>query len=40
MNLNWFDTHCHLDTEHNPEGPDAALGSASLALSFTGQVSR
>ncbi len=31
MNLNWFDTHCHLDTEHNPEGPDAALARAREA---------
>jgi TatD DNase family protein len=29
--MNWFDTHCHLDTEHNPEGPDAALTRAREA---------
>ncbi len=26
--MTWFDTHCHLDSEHNPDGPDAALGRA------------
>jgi TatD DNase family protein len=26
--MNWFDTHCHLDTEHNPGGPDSALERA------------
>jgi TatD DNase family protein len=29
--MNWFDTHCHLDTEHNPDGPDAALQRARSA---------
>ena len=29
--MNWFDSHCHLDTEHNPEGPDAALARAREA---------
>jgi len=29
--MTWFDTHCHLDHEHNPEGPDAALERARQA---------
>jgi TatD DNase family protein len=29
--MNWFDSHCHLDTEHNPDGPDAALARAREA---------
>jgi TatD DNase family protein len=29
--MTWFDTHCHLDTEHNPDGPDAALERARQA---------
>jgi len=26
--MTWFDTHCHLDSEHNPGGPDAVLERA------------
>ncbi|HEY1533010.1 MAG TPA: TatD family hydrolase [Polyangiaceae bacterium] len=29
--MTWFDSHCHLDTEHNPDGPDAALARAREA---------
>ena len=29
--MTWFDTHCHLDSEHNPGGPDAALARAREA---------
>jgi len=29
--MSWFDTHCHLDSEHNPAGPDAALERARQA---------
>ncbi|MEO8902421.1 MAG: TatD family hydrolase [Polyangiaceae bacterium] len=29
--MTWFDTHCHLDHEHNPEGADAALERARQA---------
>ena len=29
--MTWFDTHCHLDSEHNPAGPDAALERARAA---------
>ena len=29
--MTWFDTHCHLDSEHNPSGPDAALARAREA---------
>ena len=29
--MTWFDTHCHLDTEHNPGGPDAVLERARAA---------
>lgn len=29
--MSWFDTHCHLDTGHNPEGPEAALERARAA---------
>ncbi|HWA76449.1 MAG TPA: TatD family hydrolase [Polyangiaceae bacterium] len=27
----WFDTHCHLDAENCPEGPDAVLSRARAA---------
>ena len=26
--MTWFDTHCHLDSEHNPDGADAVLERA------------
>ncbi|MES1178830.1 MAG: TatD family hydrolase [Myxococcales bacterium] len=26
--MTWFDTHCHLDSEHNPDGPDGVLQRA------------
>jgi TatD DNase family protein len=29
--MTWFDTHCHLDSEHNPEGPAAVLDRARAA---------
>jgi len=29
--MSWFDTHCHLDSEHNPGGPEAALERARQA---------
>ena len=29
--MNWFDTHCHLDSEHNPDGPDSVLERARQA---------
>ena len=29
--MSWFDSHCHLDTEHNPDGPEAALDRARQA---------
>jgi TatD DNase family protein len=29
--MTWFDTHCHLDTEHNPDGPDGVLVRAREA---------
>jgi TatD DNase family protein len=29
--MTWFDTHCHLDSEHNPDGPDGALQRAREA---------
>jgi TatD DNase family protein len=29
--MTWFDTHCHLDSEHNPDGPDAILERARQA---------
>jgi TatD DNase family protein len=29
--MTWFDTHCHLDSGHNPEGPDAVLERARQA---------
>ena len=29
--MTWFDTHCHLDSEHNPDGADAALARARAA---------
>jgi TatD DNase family protein len=29
--MTWFDTHCHLDSEHNPEGPAGALERARAA---------
>jgi TatD DNase family protein len=29
--MTWFDTHCHLDSEHNPDGPEAALERARQA---------
>lgn len=29
--MTWFDTHCHLDVEHNPDGPEAALDRARAA---------
>ena len=29
--MTWFDTHCHLDTEHNPDGPEAVLDRARQA---------
>ena len=30
--MTWFDTHCHLDSEHNPAGPNAALERAELLV--------
>ena len=29
--MTWFDTHCHLDSEHHPDGPDAVLDRARQA---------
>jgi TatD DNase family protein len=29
--MTWFDTHCHLDSEHNPDGADALLERARHA---------
>ncbi len=29
--MTWFDTHCHLDSEHNPSGADALLSRAREA---------
>jgi TatD DNase family protein len=29
--MTWFDTHCHLDSEHHPSGPDALLARAREA---------
>jgi TatD DNase family protein len=29
--MTWFDTHCHLDSEHNPDGPDGVLERARAA---------
>ncbi len=29
--MTWFDTHCHLDDEHNPDGVEAALERARQA---------
>ena len=29
--MTWFDTHCHLDSEHNPEGSAAVLERARAA---------
>lgn len=29
--MTWFDTHCHLDSEYNPDGADAVLERARLA---------
>ncbi len=29
--MTWFDTHCHLDDEHNPDGADGALARARKA---------
>ena len=29
--MTWFDTHCHLDSHHSPEGPDAILERARKA---------
>jgi TatD DNase family protein len=29
--MTWFDTHCHLDSQYNPEGPDAVLARARRA---------
>ncbi len=29
--MTWFDTHCHLDSEHLPDGPDAILERARQA---------
>src|ERR1700753_1887175 len=29
--MTWFDTHCHLDGEHNPEGAGAVLERARAA---------
>ena len=29
--MTWFDTHCHLDSEHSPDGPEALLARAREA---------
>lgn len=29
--MSWFDTHCHLDSEHHPDGADAVLTRAREA---------
>ena len=29
--MTWFDTHCHLDSEHLPDGPDVVLERARQA---------
>ena len=29
--MSWFDTHCHLDSEHNPDGPEPILERARQA---------
>jgi TatD DNase family protein len=29
--MTWFDTHCHLDSEHNPSGAEGMLERARLA---------
>jgi TatD DNase family protein len=29
--MTWFDTHCHLDSEHNPDGAEAILERARKA---------
>jgi len=29
--MTWFDTHCHLDTHHSPDGADALLARARTA---------
>jgi TatD DNase family protein len=31
ISMTWFDTHCHLDSEHNPDGPTALLERARAA---------
>jgi TatD DNase family protein len=31
FSMTWFDTHCHLDSEHNPDGANPALERARQA---------